>query len=94
VFEGEKMIASSIMIRVKKNIVYDIFHDHDRHYDQWSPIVLLVAGMYTFCQENQIEIFELGTSAANGIPNFNLLHFKKFLGGLPSAKLTFHKTIS
>jgi hypothetical protein len=93
VFDGEKMIAGSIVIRIKKNIVYDFFHDHDPAYDQYSPVALLVAGMYSFCQQNDIELFDLGTSALNGLPNFSLLHFKKFLGGQPTAKFVFHKDL-
>src|ERR1043166_2609152 len=88
VFHSEKMIAASIAIRVKENILYDFYHDHDPQHDQLSPVVFLVAEMYNFCFRNGVRLLDLGTSAVDGLPNFSLLHFKKYLGCKPTPKLT------
>jgi hypothetical protein len=93
VFYSEKMIAASIAIRVKGNILYDFYHDHDSEFDHLSPVVFLVAEMYDFCFRNSIRLLDLGTSAIDGVPNFSLLHFKKYLGCKPTPKLTFEKIL-
>lgn len=93
VFNGDDLVAASIAIRAKKNILYDFYHDHAASYDHLSPVVLLVSGIYEFCQDQKMRLLDLGTSALNGVPNFPLLHFKATLGGRVTPKFTFEKTI-
>lgn len=93
VFDNENLVAASICILVKQNILYDFYHDHSASYDHLSPITLLVAEMYNYCKLNNIGLLDMGTSSINGIPNFGLLHFKNFLGGKPTAKFTFEKNL-
>jgi hypothetical protein len=94
VFDGHQLVAASITIRVKKNILYDFYHDHVSSYDHLSPVVLLVSAIYEFCQDKNIELLDLGTSTLNSVPNFSLLHFKKSLGCQFTSKLTFEKMIN
>jgi hypothetical protein len=94
VFKEQELVAASITIRIKKNILYDFYHDHAASYDHLSPVVLLVSGIYEFCQHERIALLDLGTSAIEGTPNFPLLHFKRTLGGMPTPKFTFQKTIT
>jgi hypothetical protein len=94
VFDKQQLAAAAITIRVRKNILYDFYHDHAATYDSVSPVTLLVSGIYEFCYGNKISLFDLGTSAKGGLPNFSLLHFKTLLGAKPSLKLTFRKIIS
>jgi hypothetical protein len=94
VFDGHQLVAASITIRVKKNILYDFYHDHVSSYDHLSPVVLLVSAIYEFCQDKNIELLDLGTSTLNSAPNFSLLHFKKSLGCQFTSKLTFEKMIN
>jgi hypothetical protein len=93
VFDGDKLVAASITIGVRKNILYDFYHDHAAPYDHLSPVVLLVSGLYEYCQQQKVVLLDLGTSAVDGAPNFPLLHFKKTLGARPTLKLTFEKQI-
>jgi hypothetical protein len=93
VFDGGDLVAASITIAVRKNILYDFYHDHAASYDHLSPVVLLVSGLYEYCQQQKFVLLDLGTSAIDGAPNFPLLHFKKTLGAKPSMKLTFEKQI-
>jgi hypothetical protein len=74
-------------------VLYDFYHDHATAFDHLSPVALLVAGMYDFCNAQNIRLLDLGTSAVNDGPNFSLLTFKKFLGGNPTHKLTFEKIL-
>jgi hypothetical protein len=85
--------AASISIRVRNGILYDFYHDHTSRFDNLSPVVLLVAGIYDYCQRHQIEMIDLGTSMQASQPNFDLLRFKKNLGARFSPKLTFEKTL-
>jgi hypothetical protein len=91
VYQEEKMIAASIAIRVHQDVLYNFYSDHDKQYDVYSPIVLLMEGLHNYCMTNRIPLLDLGTSAVNGKPNFGLLDFKMRLGGVPTSKLTFKK---
>ena len=94
VFENHRLAAAAITILVKDHILYDFYHDHDAAFDYLSPVVLLVEGIYEFCYRNRIQMIDLGTSAEEGLPNFSLLHFKNYLGGNPTSKLTFEKILA
>lgn len=93
ILHQEKIAAASVSIRINKNTLYNFFANHEREYNQLSPMILLIDGMYAFCRENNITLLDLGTSAREGIPNFKLLDFKIHMGGIPSSKLTFSKKI-
>lgn len=94
VFHGEEMIAASVAVRVTSNVLYCFYADHAEAYYKLSPVVLLVKALYEYCQQHGISILDFGTSAVSGKPNFGLLNFKMRLGGKPSPKLTFEKTLS
>jgi len=94
VYLNEEMVAASLSVRVTSSILYNFYADHAAVYDHLSPTVLLVKGLYEYCQQNAIDLLDLGTSAVNGQPNFGLLNFKMRLGGRPSPKLTFEKHLT
>lgn len=94
ILHQEKIVAASVSIRVNKNTLYNFFANHEREYNQLSPLILLIDGIYAFCRENKITLLDLGTSAWQDKPNFNLLDFKIHIGGIPTSKLTFYKKIS
>jgi hypothetical protein len=93
VYKENKLTAASITVRVNEGILYDFYHDHDSAFDDVSPIVTLVAGLYEYCFEHSIQLLDLGTSSLNGKPNAGLLEFKNRLGGRPTPKVTFSKTL-
>ena len=93
VHHRNKVVAASIAILVRKDILYDFYHDHLKAFDHLSPIVLLVDGIYEFCLTNNIRLLDLGTSALENKPNFSLLTFKTRLGGKPTPKFTFEKKL-
>jgi hypothetical protein len=93
VFLSGDLIAAAITIRVKSNILYDFYHDHDDAYDELSPVVMLVDGIYRFCFQEKIQLLDLGTSSIGDQPNVGLLHFKTLLGGIPSSKITYEKEL-
>lgn len=92
-FLQQDLASASISIRVGEGILYNFYSGHLKKYDAISPVVLLTGGMYKYCGSHKIHLLDLGTSSLNGQPNFSLLDFKMRLGGLPSMKLTFQKTL-
>lgn len=87
------LCAASVSINVGNNILYNFISAHPHEYDSLSPVVMLMKGMYEFCQDNKFNQLDLGTSAIDGKPNFSLLDFKLGLGGIPSSKFTFSKEL-
>jgi lipid II:glycine glycyltransferase (peptidoglycan interpeptide bridge formation enzyme) len=88
-----RLAAASIAIKIKENILYNFYSAHPNDYNHLSPVVMLIEGMYEFCQQNNVNLLDLGTSALEGKPNFSLLDFKLRLGAKPYAKLTFEKNL-
>jgi hypothetical protein len=93
VHREERLVATSISILVHEKILYNFYSSHSSEFDSLSPIVFLISHMYSYCQDQKIEILDLGTSAFEGKPNFGLLDFKLRLGAKPTPKLTFEKIL-
>jgi len=92
-FLQKELTSASIAIKVNDKILYNFYSAHLKKYDSVSPTVLMIDGLYKFCASNNITLLDLGTSAIEGQPNFNLLDFKFRLGAVPSMKLTFEKEL-
>jgi hypothetical protein len=93
VFHQGKIVAASVSIRVKKNILYNFLANHKKVLNHLSPPVMLMEGMYEYCRKNSIGLMDLGTSALHGEPNFSLLDFKLHVGGRPTSKFSFTKKL-
>ena len=93
VYQGDRLVATSISILVQEKILYNFYSSHSSEFDSLSPVVFLISNMYSYCQEQKFEILDLGTSALDGKPNFGLLDFKLRLGAKPTPKLTFEKIL-
>jgi hypothetical protein len=94
VYSDDQLVAASISIRVRENILYDFYHDHRKDFDHLSPVVMLVEGISKFCYKNKIFLLDLGTSAVNGQQIQTLLDFKIHLGATLSPKFTFEKILN
>jgi hypothetical protein len=92
-FDKTRLICASITVRIKENILYLFYGDHDPEFDSLSPMVLLTARIFEYCRLHKIEQLDLGTSSLKGKPNFKLLDFKLRLGAVPSPKFTMVKTL-
>jgi len=91
VFKEDKIAAATIAVQVKKDILYNFFMAHAHEFDQLSPAIMLVEGLYDYCRQNDIRLLDLGTSAVNKKPNFGLIEFKLNIGATPTSKFTFEK---
>jgi len=94
VYDQDVLVAATIAVRVNEQVVYNFYSDHDQAYHHLSPVVLLMEGLYRYCQKNNCSMLDLGTSAAGQHPNFKLLDFKMRLGAQATTKLTFEKSLS
>ena len=94
VFDEEKLVATAISIRLNDGILYNFYHgDHD-DYRHFSPTVLLLDGIYLFCQAQGIDILDLGISSVGGKINTGLYRFKENVGCTSCRKITFHKHLA
>ncbi|WP_420149002.1 GNAT family N-acetyltransferase [Spirosoma sp.] len=92
VYDGLKLAALSIAIRVREDILYSFLPASHPDYRTFSPTVMLVDGLYTFCQKEAIRLLDLGTSLdGNNQPKSSLRRFKRNLGALESPKFVFEK---
>ncbi len=91
---GKEMAAASICVRVNEQMIYDFYHDHSPKYNLYSPVVLLVKGIYDYCLENKISRIELGTSMIGDQVNAGLHKFKLRLGATAAVKNTLVKILS
>ena len=94
VYRKNSIVAASISILVRSNVLYNFYSDHDKSADALSPVVLLMEGLYNYACANKISLFDFGTSAIDGKPNFGLLDFKLRLGADPTSKFTFEKILN
>lgn len=94
VYLQEEMIGASIALQVHPQILYNFYSGHLRKHDSLSPVVSLLGGLYGYCEKQNIQLLDLGTSSLQGQLNFSLLNFKLRLGAEPSIKLSFEKKLT
>ncbi len=90
----EQMAAAAIVIKVSEKILYTFYYAHDKIYNKISPVVQLISGIYEYAQQHNFSMIDLGTSMIDGKINRSLIQFKKSIGGTPSSKYIFEKTLS
>lgn len=88
-----ELVAACIALEVSSNILYTFYYDHAEVFARCSPVVFLMEGVYSYCQHRSYTLLDLGTSNLAFQPNFGLLDFKLNLGGQPTSKFTFEKTL-
>jgi len=94
VLDRTQIVSASVAIKINTSILYNFYMDHDATYNQLSPPLMLMEGMFKFCKALNIDLLDLGTSSLDGQPNFSLLAFKLRTGAFPSPKLRFEKMLS
>lgn len=92
VINGDEMIAASISLRVRSDVLYVFYFGHVSRYDMYSPVVYLINGLYDYCKNEGITQLDLGTSATENGTDEGLLNFKKSLGAQTGLKISMMKT--
>ena len=91
---GDELMAATIAIIVHRKILYNFLPGSLRKMKHFSPTVLLIDGLYKFCQQRQIDMLDLGISTTKDGKNQNsLISFKERMGGQSSPKYFFAKQI-
>lgn len=90
----QHLIAATIVVKVNDQVLYHFFPASDRQYNQYSPMVMLVNGIYEWGQTHNFKLLDLGTSYIQKEVNQSLASFKERLGGRKSLALSWRKTLS
>ncbi|MCX6219199.1 GNAT family N-acetyltransferase [Spirosoma sp.] len=94
VTNGPSLAAVMITVRVRHDILYTFLPASDPAYHAFSPMILLIDGLYSHCQQHGIHLLDLGVSLdASRQPKPSLLRFKRNLGAQESPKYTLERRI-
>lgn len=86
--------ALTIAVRVRADILYNFLPASNHDYRVFSPMVLVMEGVFSYCQQHQIQLLDLGISLdGNHQPKPSLMRFKRNLGAHESEKLVFEKSL-
>lgn len=95
VMDGTSITALTVAVRVRADILYNFLPASNATYNAFSPMVMLLAGLYTYCQHQSIKLLDLGPSL-DGQRQLkpSLLRFKRNLGARESPRLIFEKDLA
>lgn len=94
IYQHDQLIAASIIIRTSEKVVYNFMPAHDMAFNALSPMVFLLQSLYQWCQQEQVDWIDLGTSYIGKKVNRSLVSFKEHMGGQPFESMAFRKTLS
>lgn len=94
VYREELLVASAICIDIDGRILYVFYWGDIDNMQSHSPITLLAAQIYEYCQTDRYEILDIGVSTVAGDPNYGLVRFKRSLGCTESLKLSLAKSVA
>ena len=92
-FDGSKMIASSICVKVNSSVLYVFYWGDLSGYEHLSPVTLLAQCIYDYAQQARFTLVDFGTATRGGVPIYSLLNFKREIGCFPSPKPTYVKLL-
>jgi len=90
---GKEIIAITIVVQVNNSVLYNFLPAHNELYNNYSPMIFLMNGIYEYAAVNNFRFIDLGISSKDGKPQQGLIKFKERLGGKSTSKLTFTKEI-
>jgi hypothetical protein len=90
--DKDKIVALTVAIVINANILYNFYPADSPDCLSFSPTVMLIEGLYEFCQKENFTLLDLGISTDKGLANEGLIRFKKNLGAKSALKLSFLKT--
>ncbi|ADB40243.1 GNAT family N-acetyltransferase [Spirosoma linguale] len=94
VINGTSLAAVMITVRVRHDLLYAFLPASDPAYHAFSPMIFLIDGLYSHCQQQGIQLLDLGVSLdASRQPKPSLLRFKRNLGAQESPKYTVERRI-
>lgn len=95
VFDKDQLVCASVAVRVNRNTLYNFMPASLLEYNAFSPIILLTAYLYQYCQDQKINVLDLGISCnEQGTEKHSLLNFKLQLGGSSLLKVRYHQLLT
>ena len=92
--KDDKIVAATIAIRVNRYVLYKFLHGNLKAYHNFSPAVLLMDGLYRYCQKHGYEKLDLGISTTRKEGDQDsLISFKERMGGVRSQKHFYRKKL-
>jgi len=82
-----EMAAAAVCLELAPSIMYVLYWGDADGMRTYSPVAILAATIYEFCQINGFRVLDVGISTLHGIPNHGLINFKRNLGFTESLKL-------
>lgn len=90
----KELLAATITVRVSRKILYNFLPGSLKKFKRFSPTVMLVYGLYEYCQQHSYEMLDLGISTEkDGKDQDSLIEFKENIGGVKSYKYFFEKQL-
>jgi hypothetical protein len=90
--DGINVAALTVAVRVRPDILYNFLPADDLTYRVYSPAVMLTQGLYQYCQQENIQLLDLGVSVdEHRLPKLGLMRFKRNLGAHESPKMVWEK---
>jgi lipid II:glycine glycyltransferase (peptidoglycan interpeptide bridge formation enzyme) len=90
--QGE-VIAATLMVRINDRVLYYFFPSDNPRRSSYSPMIMLMDGIFSYAKEHHYQYIDLGISSKNNTPQKGLIQFKENIGGLASVRLTFQLDI-
>ena len=93
VFDRTKLIATAVSVRVCPGVLYNFYHGSHENYQNFSPILQVIEGVYQYCQTQRVKYLDIGISSVKGKLNEGLYRFKKNCGCVDADKKLFYKQL-
>lgn len=90
---NDELLATAVGVLVRNDIMYFFLPGDDERYLNLSPMVILKAGIYNYCLQQNVSLFDYGIGTSSGVPNEGLIRFKKNMGGILTYKRTYLKRV-
>lgn len=89
-YDQDIITAATICVAVDGHVLYNFLPASTITYNHFSPMVLLIAKVYEYCQQSKFNILDLGTSMLESKVNHNLATFKSGIGGITTERDLFY----
>lgn len=94
VWHNGHLIAASILVKEREDVLYQFAPAHLRTYNRYSPVVYMTKCISEWAEEQQFQWLNLGTSYLDGVQNDSLFQFKENLGAETFIAASFQKSLN
>lgn len=92
--KNNEIYAATIAVKVNNKVLYNFLPASPTRFNDLSPTVKLIDGLYDFARRHHYEYLDLGVSTtAEGKDQKTLIEFKQHMGGKKSSKVKLGKML-